>query len=42
MNPRLIRTILTWAAPFVIGYVVKKFEERQNRKTLAKSLIKRK
>lgn len=42
MNPRLIRTILTWAAPFVIGYVVKKFEERQNRKTLAKSLTKRK
>lgn len=32
MNPRLIRTVLTWAAPFIIGFIVKKFEERQARK----------
>lgn len=32
MNPKLIRTVLTWAAPFIIGFVVKKFEERQARK----------
>jgi len=37
MNPRLLRTVLTWAAPFIIGYVVKKFEERQARKKQEKA-----
>ncbi len=40
MNPRLIRTLLTWAAPFIIGYVVKKFEERQARKSREKEVTK--
>jgi len=40
MNPRLIRTVLTYAAPFVIGYVVKKFEERQARKAHEKAVAK--
>ena len=32
MNPRLLKTILTWAAPFIIGFIVKKFESRQAKK----------
>ncbi|RRQ45183.1 hypothetical protein [Chryseobacterium sp. SC28] len=40
MNPRLIKTILTYAAPFIIGYVVKKLEERQARKSTEKSVTK--
>lgn len=32
MNPKLLRTVLTWAAPFVIGFIVKKFEDRQARR----------
>ncbi|SEQ96449.1 hypothetical protein [Epilithonimonas lactis] len=40
MNPRLIRTVLTWAAPFIIGYVVKKFEERQAKKSQEKAVAK--
>jgi hypothetical protein len=40
MNPRLIRTVLTYAAPFVIGYVIKKFEERQARKAQEKTVAK--
>ncbi len=32
MNPTLLRRILMWVAPFVVGYIVKKFEERQIRK----------
>ncbi len=38
MNPKLLRTVLTWVAPFVIGFVVKKFEERQTRKQQSKAL----
>jgi len=38
MNPRILRTVLTWAAPFIIGYVVKKFEERQARKKQQKQI----
>jgi len=33
MKSRLLRMALTWAAPIVIGYVVKKIEERMSRKT---------
>lgn len=40
MNPRLIRTVLTWATPFIIGYVVKKIEERQARKSQEKTVSK--
>jgi len=39
MNPKLLRNILTWVAPLVIGFIVKKYEQRQERKrnpTLAK------
>ena len=32
MNPKLVLTILKWAAPFIIRYVVKKFEERKAKK----------
>ena len=38
MNPRIIRTILTWAAPFIISYVVKKIEERSAKKQQEKQL----
>ncbi len=40
MNPRLIKTILTYAAPFIIGFVVKKYEERQARKSQEKAISK--
>jgi len=33
MKSRLLRMALAWAAPIVIGYVVKKIEERMSRKT---------
>lgn len=36
MNPALLRKILTWAAPFIIGFIVKKFEKRQAEKQMAK------
>ena len=39
MNPKLLRTVLTWAAPFVIGYIVKKFEERQTKKQQQKETV---
>ena len=32
MNPKILRTILTWAAPIIITYLVKKFEDRQAKK----------
>ncbi|MDO5655527.1 MAG: hypothetical protein Q4G27_05245 [Flavobacteriaceae bacterium] len=32
MNPTLLRRVLTYAAPFVIGYIVKKYEDRKTRK----------
>ena len=32
MNPRLLKAVLSWAAPFIIGFIVKKFEERQRKK----------
>ena len=41
MNPVLLRRILMWVAPFAIGYIVKKYEERQNRKAEQKALSKR-
>ena len=40
MNPRLIKTVLTYAAPFIIGYVVKKFEERQAKKSQQQAVSK--
>ncbi len=39
MNPQLLRKILTWAAPFVIAFVVKKFEKKQADKQMAKSTV---
>lgn len=38
MKTRLLRTVLTWLAPIVIGLVVKKFEERQNKKNQSPKL----
>ena len=38
MNPTLLRRILTWAAPVIIGFVVKKFEEKQARKQQQKAM----
>lgn len=35
MSPTLLRRILIWVAPMVIGFIVKKYEERQQRKTEA-------
>lgn len=32
MNPRLLKTLLTWVAPLLIGFIVKKFEEKQKKK----------
>lgn len=32
MNPRLLRTLLTWAAPVIIGYIMKKNDERRVQK----------
>lgn len=37
MNPKLIRTVLTWLAPIAIAYVVKKFEERSAKKAQEKT-----
>ncbi|RKE88355.1 hypothetical protein [Epilithonimonas arachidiradicis] len=33
MKSRLLRMALTWVAPIVIGYIVKKIEERFNKPT---------
>lgn len=38
MKSRLLRMALTWAAPIVIGYIVKKFEERSNKKPAPKAI----
>ena len=38
MNPAILRKVLTYAAPFIIGYVVKKFEDRQKRKEEEKAV----
>ncbi|WP_262605254.1 hypothetical protein [Epilithonimonas hominis] len=38
MKSRLLRMALTWVAPIVIGYVVKKFEERVNTKQTKKAI----
>lgn len=38
MNPALLRRILLWLAPLAIGYFMKKYEERQNKKTKMKKL----
>jgi len=32
MRARLLRKALLWAAPFIIGFIVKKIEERQTKK----------
>ena len=37
MNPALLRRLLMWVAPLAIGYVVKKYEEKQARKKTGKS-----
>ncbi|WP_374440006.1 hypothetical protein [Epilithonimonas sp.] len=38
MKSRLLRMALTWVAPIVIGYVVKKFEERLSKKQAPKAI----
>lgn len=40
MNPALLRRLLMWAAPFVVGYIVKKFEQRQAKKQQEKEMAK--
>ncbi len=39
MNPTLLRRLLLWVAPLAIGYVVKKYEERQTRKQQLKRQV---
>ncbi|WP_263008872.1 hypothetical protein [Chryseobacterium suipulveris] len=41
MNPALLRRILMWVAPFVVGYIVKKYEEKQNRKQQEQAMAKK-
>lgn len=36
MNPALLRRILLWLSPLLIGYFMKKYEERHNEKALKK------
>lgn len=36
MSPTLLRRILIWLAPLAIGFIVKKYEQRQERKALKK------
>lgn len=36
MNPALLRKILLWLSPLIIGYFMKKYEERHNKKTVKK------
>lgn len=38
MNATLLRRILMWVAPIAIGYIVKKYEERQVKKKQQKGL----
>ncbi len=38
MKSRLLRMALAWIAPIVIGYIVKKVEERMSRKTQPKQI----
>ena len=38
MNPSLLRKILIWVAPLLIGYFMKKYEQRHARKQEAKAL----
>ncbi|SNV50816.1 hypothetical protein [Chryseobacterium taklimakanense] len=41
MNPTLLRRILMWVAPIAIGFIVKKYEEKQNRKQQEKAMAQR-
>lgn len=38
MNPALLRKILMWVAPIVIGYVMKKYEAKHAEKQEAKRM----
>ena len=38
MKSRILRMALTWLAPLLIGYIVKKFEEKSNKKQNVKAL----
>ncbi|WP_262907438.1 hypothetical protein [Chryseobacterium sp. MFBS3-17] len=40
MNATLLRRILMWVAPIAIGYIVKKYEEKQAKKKQQKGLVK--
>ncbi len=38
MKSRILKMALTWAAPIVIGYIVKKVEEKQAKKETSKAI----
>lgn len=40
MSATLLRRILMWVAPIAIGYIVKKYEEKQAKKKQQKGLVK--
>lgn len=40
MNPTILRRVLVWVAPIVIGYVMKKYEEKHARKQQLKAVAK--
>lgn len=32
MNPKILRSVLTWLAPIAIGFIVKKYEQKKAKK----------
>lgn len=38
MKSRILKRALTWAAPIVIGYIVKKVEEKLAKKETSKAI----
>ena len=40
MNPALLRRLLMWVAPLAIGYIVKKYEQKQAKKQQEKAMAK--
>lgn len=38
MNPTLLRRLLMWIAPLVVGYIVKKYEDKQAKKRQEKAM----
>lgn len=41
MNPALLRRILLWVSPLIIGYFMKRYEEKHAKKTDANVSSKR-